>query len=83
MSDRSGASEAQVAELFEKIQKMMETNKRPREIQDRMYTQLRREVSMKDARRTQGGRQEIEMAVVPDGKPEASRRTYIPKGLCF
>ncbi|XP_075938133.1 GTPase IMAP family member 4-like [Anarhichas minor] len=78
MSDRSGASEAQVAELFEKIQKMMETNKRPREIQDRMYTQLRREVSMKDARRMQGGREEI---MVPDGKPEASRRTYIPKGF--
>ncbi|KAM6932082.1 GTPase IMAP family member 8-like [Lycodopsis pacificus] len=81
MSDQSGASEAQVAELFEKIQKMMETNKRPKEIQDWMYTQLRREVSMKDARRTQGGRQEIEMAVVPDGMPEASRRTYTPKGF--
>ncbi|KAL7401185.1 hypothetical protein ABVT39_024369 [Epinephelus coioides] len=66
MTNQSGASEAQLTELFEKIQRMIQTNKRPREIQDRMYMQLRRDVSMKEDRRAQGGQEEIEMTVMHD-----------------
>lgn len=88
MSSQSGASEAQVTELFEKIQKMMEAKKRPVEVQQRMYTQLRREASMMEKRRWQGGREEIEMTVmydVYDGRPRqttqvASAWPYMPRG---
>lgn len=44
----------QVKELFEKIQKMMEANKRPREVQYRMYSQARQDVGIKEKR--QGAR---------------------------
>ncbi|KAF7644659.1 hypothetical protein LDENG_00218100 [Lucifuga dentata] len=47
MSNQSTASEAQVLQLFEKIQTMVEINKCPREFQQRMYTQLRQEVRTK------------------------------------
>ncbi|XP_031139651.1 GTPase IMAP family member 8-like isoform X2 [Sander lucioperca] len=87
MSSQSRASEAQVTELFEKIKKMMETNKRPKYIQDRMYTQLRRDVSIKEDRRWQGRQEEIEMTVmhnVHDGrmgqrKQMAPGRLYMPR----
>lgn len=89
MSSQSRASEAQVTELFEKIKKMMETNKRPKYIQDRMYTQLRRDVSIKEDRRWQGRQEEIEMTVmhnVHDGrmgqrKQMAPGRLYMPRGI--
>lgn len=72
LSNQPGASEAQVAELFQKIQKMIEANKRPRGVQDRMYTQLRREVSLREVRRSQGRQEDIEMRVMHDmhdGRP--------------
>ncbi|XP_071327678.1 GTPase IMAP family member 8-like [Trachinotus anak] len=81
MSNQSGASQAQVTELFLKIRKMMEANERPREIQNRMYTQLRREVSLREERRWRGRREVIEMTVmgdVHDGRP--SRRQRISSG---
>ncbi|XP_035536051.1 GTPase IMAP family member 8-like [Morone saxatilis] len=82
------ASEAQVTELIEKIQRMMEANKRPKEIQDRMYTQLRRDLSMNGERRWQGRQEEIELTVlhdVHDGKPRerkqvASGWMHMPQG---
>ncbi|KAI9548103.1 hypothetical protein NQZ68_013123 [Dissostichus eleginoides] len=89
LSNQPGASEAQVAELFQKIQKMIEANKRPRGVQDRMYTQLRREVSLREVRRSQGRQEDIEMRVMHDmhdGRPwqrkqMASKQLYIPRGL--
>ncbi|XP_037630523.1 GTPase IMAP family member 8-like isoform X1 [Sebastes umbrosus] len=89
MTNQSRASEAELTELFEKIQKMMENNMPPRETRDRMYTQLRRDVSMKEARRAQGRQEEIEMTVmhdVHDGRPGqrkqmASGWPYMPRGF--
>ncbi|KAK5869007.1 hypothetical protein PBY51_009972 [Eleginops maclovinus] len=72
MTNQSGASEAQLAELFQKIQKMIEINKRPRGVRDRMYTQLRREVSLREASRSQGRQEQVEMRNmhdVHDGRP--------------
>ncbi|XP_028429486.1 GTPase IMAP family member 8 isoform X2 [Perca flavescens] len=88
MSSQSRASEAQVTELFVKIQKMMKTNERPKYIQDRMYTQLRRDVSIKEDRRWQGRQEEIEMTVmhnVHDGRmgqreQMAPQWLYMPRG---
>lgn len=89
MTNQPWASEAQVRELFEKIGKMMETNRRPREIQYRMYTRLRRDVSMKEVeRRWQEGQGEVEMTVmrdVPDGRPRQRQQMssgwqYMPRG---
>lgn len=75
-----GASQAQVRELFEKIQKMMEANKRPREVQYRMYTQLRRDVSVQEERRRQGREEEVEMEMgvmydAPDGRSRQRQQT--------
>ncbi|XP_044057800.1 GTPase IMAP family member 9-like [Siniperca chuatsi] len=89
MNNQSRASEAQVAELFGKIQKMMETLKRPREIQYRMSTQLRHDVSMKEERRWEGRQEEIEMTVrhdVHDGRPRETKQMasgwpYMPRGF--
>lgn len=89
MTNQPGAPQAQVTELFEKIQKMMEFNKRPREIQNRMYTQLRRDVSMKKERSWQGRREEIEMTVmhdVCDGRPGERKQVTtgqpnMPRGM--
>lgn len=66
MTSQSRTSETQVTELFEKIQKMMEANNRPREIQHRMYTQLRRDVCMKQEGRWQGRQEEME--IMHDGR---------------
>lgn len=58
-----------MTELFEKIHSMMETNRRPREIQYRMYTQLRRDLSIKDERRWQGRQEEMTaMYDIHDGR---------------
>ncbi|XP_023284182.1 GTPase IMAP family member 8-like [Seriola lalandi dorsalis] len=74
MSNQSRTSEVQVKQLFEKIQKMMEVNKRPREIQNMMYTQLRRDVSMRvEERRWQGRVEDIEMTVMGDVRDRRSR----------
>ncbi|KAI4815929.1 hypothetical protein KUCAC02_006052 [Chaenocephalus aceratus] len=90
LSNQPGASEAQVAELFQKIQKMIEANKCPRGVQDRMYTQLRREVSLREARRSQGRQEDIEMRVMHDmhdGRPwqrkqmASKQLQLIPRGL--
>lgn len=54
----SGDSRAQMMELFEKIQKMMEVNQRPPELQLRLYTQLRQEVTMREEERRRTWRQE-------------------------
>ncbi|XP_040901512.1 GTPase IMAP family member 8-like [Toxotes jaculatrix] len=83
MTNQPRASEGQVTELFEKIQKMIKANERPREIQYRMYTQLRRDVSMK------GRQEELEMTVrhdVHDGRPRqmkqiSSGSTYMLRGF--
>ncbi|KAM9359112.1 GTPase IMAP family member 8-like [Symphorus nematophorus] len=72
MTNQSGASEAQVTELFGKIQKMVEANSRPKEIQYMMYTQLRRDLSLKEEMGWQGRQEEIEMTAMHDvynGKP--------------
>ncbi|XP_053176094.1 GTPase IMAP family member 8-like [Scomber japonicus] len=89
MADQSRASEFQVRELFEKILKMMEAKRRPLEVQQRKYTQLRREVSMKQESRWQGRPVEIEMSVMYEEIDERPRRTnqvesgwpYIPRGF--
>ncbi|KAA8593699.1 GTPase IMAP family member 8 isoform X1 [Etheostoma spectabile] len=89
MSSQSRASEAQVTELFEKIQKMMEANKRAKYIRDRMYTQVRRDVSIKEDRSWRGRQEEIEMTVmhnVHDGrmgqrKQMAPGWLYLPRGF--
>lgn len=88
MADQSRASEFQVRELFEKILKMMEAQRRPLEVQQRKYTQLRREVSMKQESRWQGRPVEIEMSMMDEEIDERPRRTnqvesgwpYIPRG---
>ncbi|XP_062275136.1 GTPase IMAP family member 4-like isoform X2 [Scomber scombrus] len=86
MAGQSRASEFQVTELFEKILKMMEAKRHPLEVQQRKYTQLRRDVSMKQESRWQGRPVEIEMSVMYeeiDGMPRRtnkveSGRPYMP-----
>ncbi|KAG7218403.1 hypothetical protein INR49_020402 [Caranx melampygus] len=73
----SGASRVQIMELFGKIQKLMEVNRRPPDLQARLYTQLRREVSMREEERRRGRQEEIEMTVmgeVRDGRWRPGRR---------
>ncbi|KAM7413673.1 hypothetical protein PAMA_020855 [Pampus argenteus] len=82
MSSQSGASKAHVTELFEKIQKVMKAKKRPMEVQQRMYTQLRQEV--KEERRWQGRQEAIEMTVmynVTDGRPRQAKQ--VASGLPY
>ncbi|KAI3354479.1 hypothetical protein L3Q82_018991 [Scortum barcoo] len=77
MTNESGAPAAQVTELFEKIHKMMETNRRPMEIQHRMYIQLRRDMSMREERRRQGRQVKTEMtAMYDDHDGTSNARTY-------
>ncbi|XP_077962279.1 GTPase IMAP family member 8 [Gasterosteus aculeatus] len=77
----SAWSESQHSELFEKIRKVVEVNQRPKEMRDRMYTQLRQELAARGARKSWGGRVEID-----DWKPghmerTASRQTFVPRGF--
>ncbi|XP_010731551.2 GTPase IMAP family member 4 [Larimichthys crocea] len=72
MPNQSLAPEAQLTELFAKIQKIVKANNRPKEIQYRMYTQVRQEVSTTMEWRQQGRQEEIEMTLmhdVQDGRP--------------
>ena len=88
MTNQPKASGAQVTELFGKIQKMQEANSCPKEIQHMMYTQLRRDLSLKEERSWQGRQEEIEMAVMHDvhvRRPQerqqmASGWPYMPRG---
>ncbi|XP_026233986.1 GTPase IMAP family member 8-like isoform X2 [Anabas testudineus] len=80
MTSQSRTSQAQVAELFEQIQQMMEANSRPREIQYRMYTQLRLEVCMEQEERRQRRREKMEMTVMDYGKQVSSGWLNMPRG---
>ncbi|XP_028275994.1 GTPase IMAP family member 8-like isoform X2 [Parambassis ranga] len=78
MTTLSSASEAQVAELFQKIHKLVEDVNMPRETRYRMYMQLRHEITMKEERRWRR-REEIEMTEMHDGR----MTSYIPRGRPF
>lgn len=88
MPNQSLAPEAQLTELFAKIQKIVKANNRPKEIQYRMYTQVRQEVSTTMEWRQQGRQEEIEMTLmhdVQDGRPRgrqemASRWSFMLRG---
>ncbi|XP_042337134.1 GTPase IMAP family member 8-like, partial [Plectropomus leopardus] len=81
LTNQSRAAEDQRRELFGKIWNMTETNRRPREIQDRMYTLLRQNLSIKEDRRLQGRREEIEMTVMHDGS--SGRRMQMTSGAPY
>ncbi|TKS81461.1 GTPase IMAP family member 8 [Collichthys lucidus] len=74
MSNQFLAPEAQLTELFAKIQKIVKANNRPKEIQYRMYAQVRQEVSMMMEWRQQGRQEEIEMTLMQDVQDGRSRR---------
>ncbi|KAM4627961.1 GTPase IMAP family member 8-like [Polymixia lowei] len=80
VASQSRAPAGQVKELLEKIDKMVEANMRPREIQQRMYTQIRKDVRKEEERKVQ-----IEMSVMQDGMRRqvwmASGPTYLPRGF--
>ncbi|KAK2846834.1 hypothetical protein Q5P01_009833 [Channa striata] len=84
MTNWSRDSQAQVTELFEKIQRMMLANERPKEVQYMMYTKLREYVSTKEERRWQERQEEIEMERmhdVHDGRQSSSGWLNQPRGL--
>ncbi|KAG8002263.1 GTPase IMAP family member 8, partial [Nibea albiflora] len=89
MTNQSLASEAQLSELFAKIQKIVKANNRPKLIQYRMYDQVRQEVSTTMEQRWQGKQEEIEMTLmhdVQDGRPRgrqqmASRWSFMPRAF--
>uniref|UniRef100_UPI0037E82822 GTPase IMAP family member 9-like n=1 Tax=Semicossyphus pulcher TaxID=241346 RepID=UPI0037E82822 len=77
MTNQPIASEAQVTELFRKIQRMMETNNRSKEIQNMLYTKLRQDVCLQEEMSLQGRQEELEMTVmnaVHDGRPTQMQR---------
>lgn len=85
MTSQSKASEAQVIELLEKINLMMEANRCPWEIQHRMYTQMRQDLSIKEETRWQGGQEETRMAVLNYDRPKERQQMALgwpnmPKG---
>lgn len=82
MTTLSSASDAQVEELFQKIHKLVEDVNVPRETRYRMYMQLRREIIMKEERRWQTRREEIEMTEMHDGRPQQRvwMTSYVPRG---
>lgn len=66
LGSKSRGSAVQVKELLDKIEKMVEANMRPREVQQRMYSRVREEVRMQE-RNLGGGREDIEIEVMWDG----------------
>jgi hypothetical protein len=73
--------EVQVQLLLEKIDRMVEINRRPREIQERLYSQVREGLRMR------GGKQQgedIEMLVMQDMRTRQNQwvTTVVPIGKC-
>ncbi|XP_034557357.1 GTPase IMAP family member 8-like [Notolabrus celidotus] len=69
MTNQPSASEAQIRELLEKIQRVMRTNSGSRETKNMLYTKLRRDLAVEESR--QGRQEDIEMTNVYDLCDEA------------
>ncbi|XP_074535794.1 GTPase IMAP family member 8-like [Halichoeres trimaculatus] len=84
MTNCLSSPKAQVTELLEKIQKMMETSS-SRETQNILYTRLRRELGVKE--RTWWGRQVVEKTLNEcdecDGVPGQMQQTPVCSGLAL
>ncbi|XP_060901984.1 GTPase IMAP family member 8-like [Labrus mixtus] len=86
MTNQPSASDTQVTELFKKIRSMMATNNRSWEIQNMLYTNLRREARMEGERSRQDGQVEVEMRErhdVWDGRPGQRQRSGVSSRLAL